>query len=120
MADFVGRDPRGYCVVLDGGSWAHALEHHSDFNGSIRLAFGALTNPTYIFDNQSSGRVIRTGSERYLLRIDGSKFLVVPVRILSEPEQIAGYGNVPVGTRSSVTVHTSDGLPRGNIIWRST
>lgn len=118
---FVGTDPRGYFVVLDDASWRHSEPHHSEFRPNMLTCFRVLTKPAFILDNPSSGRIVRSAHERYALQTDvPNEFLIVPVRILSSPETLAGYGTLPEDTRSAVTIHTSDGLPRGKIIWRVT
>jgi len=82
-----------------------------------------LARPALILDDANRPGLARRGHERYVRHdADLGCHVIVPARILGpkDEETIAGYGTVSSGTRIALTVYTSDDIPFGAVVWRST
>jgi hypothetical protein len=108
---FRGLGVRGYHVALPKDVWDHAEPHHEGLGHSPELVIRALATPSFVISNTSNARNQRSGQERYVLDLPHLKgAVVVPVRILPEPEVI-GTETLPAESRVAVSCYLSKPPP---------
>ena len=125
MSDFVGKDLRGFTVVLPESTWTHAQPHLDALKGRYLLVVKTIQAPTLVLDNPHylprPGEPARVGHERYVRFFEElNTHIIVPMKIIEDRQVIAGHGTVEAGTRIAVTIHPGATVPNGAIIWGGT
>lgn len=119
MGNFIGKDPRGFVVVLSESAWVHSEPHHDEIAGGFLRSAETIVRPELILDNPRVDGTRRVADERYI-RYDGvlGTHIIVPTIILTTERHFAGYGTVGPGARVSATIYTSSNIPAGSVVWR--
>jgi len=124
VSDYQTKDRWNRTLVFQQHTWDHVTRRlHFDEKGAYLRVMAAFEGATLILDNPPLGDFRweeapeRQGDERYLgFDPEWNKWVIVPVKILTEPFTRPPGATLPPPVRIALTAWTSPTIPDGNTV----